>query len=243
MKSALGTLRSHADRCDRRTRSLRRILGIARDAALRLAIWSWRANVGVVGVLAKQILNHEIAARYLGVVSRASKRNSTKRAWRRWSCTAARLTGRNRLVCALAQDRRSRSAFTAWRSSVKDDRAKRLGVFVGVLVGTAARHMKGCGLRRCFRELKMRQRRGGAARRVLLLFATSLESRVEKAFDQWARDASSQKRRAGLRRRLEGRLLGRAWVRWRSHVEVDRELRLLQRGVRALARPRMLVAD
>ena len=243
MKSALVRLRSHTDRCDRRVRSLRRVLGIARDAALRTAVWSWRANVGVVGVLAKQILNHEIAARYLGVVSRASKRNSTKRAWRRWSCTAARLTGRNRLVCALAQDRRSRSAFTAWRSSVQDDRSKRLGAFVGVLVGTAARHAKGRGLRRCFRELKMRQRRGGAARRVLLLFATALESRVERAFDAWARDASSQKRRAGLRRRLEGRLLGRAWVRWRSHVEVDRELRLLQRGVRALARPRMLVAD
>ena len=102
MKSALGTLRSHADLNKSRVRALRRILGIARDAALRLAIWSWRANVGVVGVLAKQILNHEIAARYLGVVSRSSKRNATKRAWRRWSCTAARLTGATG-SCALSR--------------------------------------------------------------------------------------------------------------------------------------------
>ena len=77
----------------------------------------------------------------------------------------------------------------------------------------------------------------------MLLFATVLESRMERAFDDWTRKTSSQRHRAGLRRRLEGRVLGRAWVRWRAHVEVDRELRALQRGVRALARPRMVVTD
>lgn len=211
--------------------SLRRVAAIARDATLRRAAWAWRANVGVVGTFAKQILNHEIAARYLGVVSRASKRNTTRKAWRRWSCQAARLTGSQRLVGALE------------KSSVTNDRARRSGLFVGVLNAITTRHLRATALRRGFGTLKNESRRYCGARQVLLLFATVLESRMERAFDDWTRKASSQRRRAGLRRRLEGRVLGRAWVRWRAHVEVDRELRALQRGVRALARPRMVVTD